>query len=155
MKTKKIWLIVPLLFIMFAAHGQENQKQRFKKLEWLVGQWIRTNSKPGQSGYETWTKVSDHKLSGKGVTFKGNETAFVENLELRIEKGHIFYVVSITGEEKPVYFKLTQLSDDGFICENPEHDFPKKISYHYDGKKISAVISGDGKSMDYDFVLIN
>lgn len=157
MTVKKLLLLVACLcmLILNNVQGQESQKQKFKALDWLAGKWIRTNARPGHSGYEIWDKVSDLKLTGKGVTLKGNDVTFTENLQFITRGNDIFYVVTITGEKEPVFFKLTQIDSQGFTCENPTHDFPKKITYTYDGKNIKAVISGDGKSMDYDFVRIN
>lgn len=152
MNPTKLLLVIGTLLLINTVHGQENHKQKFKKLEWLIGKWTRTNSKPGNSGYETWAKVSDLKFTGKGVTLKGKETLFVEDMEFISKSKDIFLVVRVTHEKDPVYFKLTELSNDSFTCENPEHDFPKKITYNRTGNKVKAVISGDGKSMDYDFV---
>jgi hypothetical protein len=152
MNNKKLILITSLLLLVQVGNAQESNKQKFKKLEWLTGKWTRTNAEIGQSGYETWAKVSDLKLSGKGVTFKGKEVIFVENLEFIVKGTDIFYMVIVTGEKKPVYFKLTALSNDGFTCENPEHDFPKKITYRRSGNNVKAVISGNGQSVDYIFV---
>lgn len=152
MSTKNLILVTSLLLLVHTSNAQESNKQKFKKLEWLTGKWIRTNSEAGQSGYETWAKVSDSKLSGKGVTIKGKEVIFVENLEFIVKGTDIFYKVVVTGEKKPVYFKLTALSNDGFTCENPEHDFPKKITYRRNGNNVKAVISGNGQSVDYIFV---
>ena len=152
MSTNKLLLIISLLFLVQVSNAQESNKQKFKKLEWLTGKWIRTNPGAGQSGYETWDKVSDLKLSGKGVTLKGKEVIFTENLELIVKGTDIFYVVSLSDEKKPVYFKLTALDKNGFTCENPEHDFPKKITYSRSGNNVKAVISGNGKSIDYVFV---
>jgi len=152
MNNIKLLLIIPLLLWIHTSNGQESTKQKFKKLEWLVAKWDRTNSKAGHSGYETWSKVSDLQLIGKGVTLKGNEIIFVEKLELIVKGSDIFYVVTVTDEEKPVYFKLTAINNNGFTCENPEHDFPKKITYSRSGKNVKAVISGNGKRVDYIFV---
>lgn len=151
MKAKQLILIVPILLLMSTAYGQETNQQKFKKLEWLTGKWTRTNPEAGQSGYETWSKVTDLKLSGKGVTLKGKKVVFVENLEFIVKGNDIFYTVMVTGEKQPTYFRLTALSADGFTCENPQHDFPKKISYKRDGKHVKAVISGNGQSVDYNF----
>ena len=152
MSTKQLLLIISLLLLMHVSNAQESNKQKFKKLEWLTGKWVRTNSSAGQSGYETWNNVSDLKLSGKGVTLKGKEVVFTENLELIVKGNDIFYVVTVSGETMPVYFKLTAITDNGFTCENPKHDFPKKITYSRSGNNVKAVISGDGKSVDYIFV---
>jgi len=144
--------MISLVLLTHASNAQESNKQKFKKLEWLTAKWIRTNSNVGHSGYEIWRKVSDLKLSGKGVTLKGNEIIFTENLELIVQGIDIFYVVTLAGEKNPVYFKLTELNDNGFTCENPEHDFPTKITYRRSGNNVKAVISGNGKSVDYIFV---
>ena len=152
MSTKKLLLVISLLFLIHITNAQESNKQKFKKLEWLAGKWVRTNSGAGQSGYETWENVSDLKLSGQGVTLKGKEVIFSENLEV-IEKGNdIFYVVTASGEKESVYFRLTEINDNGFTCENPKHDFPKKITYTRNGNHVKAVISGNGKSVDFVFV---
>jgi hypothetical protein len=45
----------------------------------------------------------------------------------------------------------TEISAASFTCENPEHDFSKKIVYQKDGDKLKATISGDGGSIDYFF----
>lgn len=152
MKAKKLIFMISMLLVVNAAIAQDHNKQKFKKLEWLTGKWARTNAKAGQSGYETWERVSDLKLSGKGVTLKGKEVIFIENLEFMVIDSDIFYKVTLAEDEKPVYFKLTALSKNGFTCENPEHDFPKKITYIRNGNHIKAVISGNGKSVDYIFI---
>jgi hypothetical protein len=100
MNNKKLILITSLLLLVQVGNAQESNKQKFKKLEWLTGKWTRTNAEIGQSGYETWAKVSDLKLSGKGVTFKGKEVIFVENLEFIVKGTDIFYMVIVTGEKK-------------------------------------------------------
>lgn len=151
MKRSRLLLLLPLLLFAKMAHSQETAQQKFKKLQWLTGTWIRTNCKPGQSGYETWAKVKDLKLLGKGVTLKGKQSHFVEQLQIVNKENELFYVVKVSSEPKPTSFKLTALTEDSFTCENPAHDFPKKISYKKEGNKIKAVISGDGHRVDYLF----
>lgn len=66
MKIQQLTIIISILFILSlsdVACVQESTAQKFKKLEWLAGNWQRTNSKPGQSGYESWSKVSATKLT--------------------------------------------------------------------------------------------
>jgi len=159
MKIQRLPLIISALLILGfnnIAYGQkETTLQKFKKIEWLVGKWLRTNSKPGQSGFESWSKVSDTKLIGKGATLKGKEVVFVEELELSIKGKDIFYTVTVTGEPKPISFKLTAISKDSFVCENPEHDFPKKIAYARNGTKVSAIVSGNGQILNYQFTRSN
>lgn len=45
-------------------------------------------------------------------------------------------------------------TDDSFVCENPQHDFPKKITYKLTGNHIYTTISGNGKTIPYNFVRV-
>ena len=150
---KKLLLLSAVIVVywpgntLFAQHSNEE----FKKLDWLEGTWTRTNVEPGRSAYEKWQKISTSEWSGLGVNMKGDDTTFIEKLKLVIKAYNIYYVADIVENKEPVYFKLTSITDDGFVCENAQHDFPKKISYKKDGEKVRATISGDGKSIDYLF----
>jgi len=123
----------------------------FEKLQWLEGNWTRTNAKPGRSGHERWVKTSESEWRGWGVSMSGNDTTFVEKLKLVIRDNTINYVADVPENKGVVYFKFTELTGDRFTCENPEHDFPKKIFYERNGNKLKAVVSGNGKSIEYLF----
>src|SRR5689334_15970321 len=117
----------------------------FNKLNWLEGEWNRTNVKPGRSAHERWIKLSDHEFKGWGINMKGSDTASVEKLQLIVKDNKIYYVADVPENPQPVYFTITMLDNDSFECENPAHDFPKKIVYHHSGNIIKATISGNGK----------
>jgi hypothetical protein len=140
-----------LLILSGCAFAQTKSEKDFAKLSWLEGTWTRTNAKPGRSGVESWVKGMGKELIGLGVNMKGSDTSFVEKLKIIIRDGDIYYVSDVPENPKPVEFKVTSLDEKGFVCENPNHDFPKKISYQHDGNKLRAVISGDGKEMEYLF----
>jgi hypothetical protein len=123
-----------------------------ENLKWLEGSWKRTNTKAGRSGMELWTKVSSTELKGKGITMHGTDTAFVEKLRIVVRDGELYYVADVPENQKPVYFRFTELKASSFTCENPDHDFPKKISYSVNDNRLSAKISGDGKEIEYLFV---
>ena len=150
----KYFISITFLFFNINLRGQSvvaPKSTEFKKLQWLEGTWARTNAKPGRSGYERWVKTSDTEWRGWGVSMSGKDTAFVEKLKLVIRDNTINYVADVPENKEPVYFKFTELTDDHFTCENPGHDFPKKITYERTGDKLKAVISGDGKSIEYWF----
>ena len=151
---KKIHLLLILMAFVNHAVSQtisHQTNENFKKLSWLVGTWDRTNAKPGHSGHERWEQVSTNEVRGLGVNLQGKDTTFIEKLRIIIKDDNLYYVVDAQENEKPVYFKLTQITDVGFVCENPEHDFPKKITYQLNGNKLNAKISGGGKEIDYLF----
>jgi hypothetical protein len=143
-----------LFFILLTGYsfGQaSDQAEKFKKLSWLTGTWNRTNVKTGRSAHERWEQTSAFELRGFGVSLQGKDTTFIEKLRITIKDNNIVYVADVPENQKPVYFILNQITDTGFNCENPDHDFPKKITYQREGKKLKAQISGDGKVIDFLF----
>lgn len=120
-----------------------------------MGKWERKNAKPGQSGFEQWQKVSPTKLIGKGLTLKGKDTVFVEELEISIKGKNIFYNVKLSGENEPVAFKLVHIDSQAFVFENQAHDFPKKIAYRRKGQNATAVVSGEDQRLVYEFSLMD
>jgi hypothetical protein len=149
---KNLLLIALCALLNPAADLQTGAPAKFKKLHWLAGRWESTANKPGQTGSETWSAISAGKMSGLGATLKGKDTVFVEHLMLEIKGDDIFYNAQVTRSAKPVLFKLTSITDDSFVCENPQHDFPKKITYKLTGNRIYATISGNGKTIPYNFI---
>jgi Domain of unknown function (DUF6265) len=152
---KNLWLSIALFFSASMVNGQQVSRttlNNLAKLSWLTGTWTRTNNEMDRTGMERWQKSSSMELRGIGVSIKGKDTLFVEKLRILVRQNDLFYVADVPENQMPVYFKLTEVTDTGFICENPEHNFPKRISYQLDGDKLKATISGDGKAVDYLFV---
>jgi hypothetical protein len=141
-------IIILLLIVAHAASAQTD----VTKLDWLTGTWTRTNAKPGRSGAEVWTKKSATEITGRGISMKDADTTFVEKLKIVSKDGKLFYVADVPGNSTETWFEFTSVTDRGFVCENPKHDFPKKIVYKLDGSNLKATISGDGKAIDYLFV---
>jgi hypothetical protein len=135
---------------MMSVHFVYGQHS-LRDVDWLKGQWKRTNSKPGRSGSEIWSQSSDSILVGKGVMLKGADTVFIEKIKIILRKDVLYYVADVEENAAPVAFKFTSLKPMAFVCENPLHDFPKQISYALEGDKLKAVISGNGKSIEYWF----
>jgi hypothetical protein len=149
---KKVLFCLALATLTTTCHAQSSSiTDNFKKLHWLTGEWKRTNVKPGRSSIETWAFNSNTELFGSGITVSGSDTVSIEKLKLLIMDDHIYYVADVAENKEPVYFKLTKIFETGFVCENPDHDFPKMISYQLEGVNLKATISGNGKSIDYLF----
>ena len=91
-------------------------------------------------------------MTGIGVTLRATDTVFVERLRMEQKDGEWYYVAEVAHNAEPTYFMLTDCSKNGFVCENPDHDFPKKITYSLDGAVLKATISGDGKSIPFVFI---
>jgi hypothetical protein len=123
---KKLLFLAALLLLTAGLYSQQKPSPDRKKLQWLIGNWKRTNAKPGQVNTESWVTASPLKLTGKGITTRGTDTVFVEKLSIIVKDNAMFYVADVTGNPQPVYFKCTALTTTSFVCENPVNDFPSK-----------------------------
>ena len=141
---KEIYLLLTIITLCSCNNTQETQ------FNWLLGNWERTNDSNENKTYEYWSKKSDTEYIGLGCTLKNKDTIFKENIHLIKEKEQwIFKVIGVN--EEPTLFPLSDISNSGFICENPKNDFPKKIRYSLDGKKLKATISDGKKEIPFLF----
>ncbi len=116
-----------------------------KKFEWLKGTWM-TKKKNGGAIMETWIISNDSTLNGESLFIAATGSSKVlESLELSYRKEEYYYTSTVKGQNnnQAVSFKITSYSETGFVAENPEHDFPKRITYELIGKdSIHAFIDG-------------
>ena len=146
---QKFYLLI--LLGVSCTYASSQPISNVKELSWLEGSWKRINPKAGQSGLEMWTKVSASELKGRGITLHGTDTAFVEKIRIISKDGSLYYVADVPENKKEIYFLFTDIKPTSFTCENPTHDFPKKIAYSLRDSKLTATISGNGKSIEYIF----
>lgn len=123
--------------------------------DWLVGVWKH----PTKSNYEVWKKGEGEILMNcvsYRITASG-DTVVTEEIKFLREGNTYYYVPDVPENQGPVSFKITEFNDTGFTAENPTHDFPKKIKYVYskNENQLTATISGDGKTIDFQFQKVN
>ncbi|MEQ9422894.1 MAG: DUF6265 family protein [Cyclobacteriaceae bacterium] len=148
---KLIYTFIFLVAILVSASAQSELDQ----FAWLLGKWERSNVRSNRTAFENWEKSSDSKFSGIGFTLQDGDTVFVEKLELVSNKDGVFYVANVAHNAAPVFFKIIEITDSGFISENLKHDFPKRIEYELSGNNLKATISGDGKQIPFEFIRID
>ncbi|GGD35510.1 hypothetical protein GCM10011343_26740 [Flavobacterium orientale] len=135
---------------------QETTFNELEKANWFLGRW-ESNTPDGVFS-EEWKTENDSVFAAKSFFIKENDTLFSETIRLVQHENDLFYIVTVPNqnEEKPVAFKLTSSTPDYLVFENPEHDFPKKITYKLVKKdSLYAEISGNGKSQGFPFKRVN
>jgi len=130
-------------------------KQLNEDFSWLLGSWQRINEEEGRQTFEHWKKQSKDEFIGIGCTLKGGDTIWQEAMKLRKLDKNWNLEVTGEGESEPTIFKLTEINNDSFTCENPENEFPKLITYAKTGTGLKAVISGGGPNIEFKFNKIN
>jgi len=123
-------------------------------LDWILGNWQRTNDKEGKVTFEHWKKISNREYVGIGITLQEKDMVFKENMKLIPIDG--VWTLVVTGvNENPTHFSFTNQTKNSFVCENPNNEFPKKIEYQFSGKKLKAKVSAGEMEIAFDFEKIN
>lgn len=135
-----------LFFVMIAGFvAKSNQTDdKVSELKWLNGSW-KMITKRGMI-VESWVTINDSSMQGKSVLVKNeSDSTVLENVSLIYQNKKYYYIPTATGQNdnKPVYFTITSFNTKGFVAENPEHDFPKRITYQLiNTDSIHAFIDG-------------
>lgn len=129
--TRKIFVVI-LLNLLLASCGERQPRKSMDAFQWMEGSWA-SERKTGRM-VEQWRPETDSSMSGTAVLIQPDGvTQPFENISLVFRNGEIYYVVTSAQDSStaPVSFRLTAYSDSGFVAENQEHDFPKRITYKY------------------------
>lgn len=123
-------------------------------LDWLLGNWKRTNDQGGRSTFESWQKISDIQYDGIGYTLAQGDTLSKEYMKLQRVDGLWSLIVKTADDTEPVEFKMTELKEHSFVCANEKHDFPTHIAYQLEGDKLNAKVSNKDMVIDFEFVKV-
>ena len=107
------WCLISLLSRILTG------EQKLKKLSWLEGTWNRTNVKAGRTAHERWVRTNQSGFQGWGVSMNGVDTSFVEKLKIITKDNEVYYVADVPDNKELTYFKFTELTATGFVCEDP------------------------------------
>lgn len=116
------------------SHGQPNGSgpgpASVARLGWLTGCWI--SGGPRTLVEEQWTSPSGGSLLGLSRTLRGDgngmRLASFEFLRIFERGERVVYAAQPQGGP-PTEFVAVTTSDSAVAFENPEHDFPKRITY--------------------------
>ena len=117
---------------------------QINEFDWLVGTW----QEKGKSNFEVWQRVDD-ELRAESFELTSDEIkSVIEKIKLIKRGSDFFYIPDVPHNGKSIEFKITSFDKNGFVAENPQHDFPKKISYKIINEtELQATISGGNKSI--------
>ncbi len=155
MRTTLISLL-GILVISCNSNTKTNQPENVEKettenLDWLVGNWKRSNEEAGKETFENWSKISAGNYSGMGFTLQKGDTISQEKMDILETNGKWTLFVKLPNEKEPTLFAVTELKNRSFICVNDSNDFPKKIHYWSEGEKIKATISSAAMEIPFEF----
>jgi hypothetical protein len=115
------------------------------RLAWMVGSWAADGG--GTYVEEHWTPARGNTMLAVARTTRGPRTVFYEFLRIEQTGDAITYHGAPKGRHPATPFQMTEVSADKVVFENPQHDFPQRITYWRDGPDgMGAKVEGkDGK----------
>lgn len=139
--------VIAFLLLVTVCSFTLNQDKtaNIKSFKWLQGSWQMQTQRGVIT--EKWIISNDNTLAGKSTLVRADGTEIqLEKIELVSRTGNYYYIPTVKNQngERPVEFKITSHNDAGFVAENPQHDFPKRITYTLVNKDSIHAIIDDG-----------
>lgn len=151
-------LLVALIIISSTSASMQNPAAtptpRIAELAWIAGNWQTAAGKRAQVD-EHWSAPAGGSLLGMSRTIVGDKTVEFEYLRIEQRADAIYYVAHPKARCPGTDFKLTRLSGQEAVFENPAHDFPKRIIYRKtsDGSLVASIDAGEGtKSQSFSYL---
>lgn len=139
-----------LVLLVGAASTVTAAAAELASLDWLLGNWQRSGMAAGMSGAEHWRRQAD-ALEGEGRSYRQGELRFQERLRIIDEGGQLYYVADVAGNPAPVRFALVEQGAQSVVFENLQHDFPQRIAYQRNGRRLTATVSAGERVQVFEF----
>jgi hypothetical protein len=109
---------------------------------WMSGTW-RQETAAGITE-ETWSRADGTTMTGMHRNIRPGKKTWFEFLRIEQRGQTLVYVAQPAGAP-PTEFPATSVQPDRIVFENPNHDFPKRITYWKQEAELCARVEGDGE----------
>jgi hypothetical protein len=140
------------LVVFFSILLQVGFSQSIDPFLWLEGTWEMPRPKGGFR-LETWKQNDSNSLIGKGIKVVNVDTTLLESIEIKADNIETWYIPIVPDQNNAtsILFKLVSSTDHQFVFENPQHDFPQRITYIFKPvMQRSILVSMPGDTLDVD-----
>ncbi len=145
-------LMSAILLCSFVSFGQ-NQVTSIRDFDGMAGCWERNDKAKNLLVTEQWMKPAGTSILGMGRTVKNGKTVDFEFMRIEQTDDGIFFIAKPAANKEETTFKLKSSTLNEIVFENPEHDFPQRVIYKLQDKKLIGRIEGNnnGKFLGIDF----
>jgi hypothetical protein len=105
----------------------------------MVGCWGTADE--GGSADECWLEPRGDTMMGVHLDVSAGGRAFYEYLRIVASEGVIAYMASPMGSE-PTAFHLISIDGQRAVFQNPDHDWPQRLTYWREGNALHAQAEG-------------
>ncbi|NLR77104.1 DUF6265 family protein [Chitinophaga eiseniae] len=152
--NSKYLLLAGLLLAGSLRAASQVSTTDFPLLSKLEGTWRMSTRK--STIVERWSKINDSTWSGKTWRVVGKDSAVQQSMQVVQRNGEISFMPVYEGgpTARPIRLRLRVLKPIGFVAEDLNNDFPRKITYRFkDARHLDARVEGtrDGTIEEYIF----
>lgn len=131
-----------LMFGILAASSTFAAESDVTSLAWLAGCWSPEKGEAGS--VEQWLSPAGGTMLGMSRTVKNGRTVEFEFMQLRTNAEGKLVFVALPSGQKETIFVASAVGKDSVTFENPQHDFPQKVSYRLESaERLVARIEGN------------
>jgi hypothetical protein len=154
-----LWLL-PLVLVAADPKPAAQMKAAvaINQLEWLAGHWRM--EKAGRVIDEQWMAPVGGLMLGMSRTVVRGKVSEHEFMQIREGPGGALFYIAQPSGQKEAAFQGVSLSGNAVIFENPQHDFPRRISYTLqpDGSLLASIegpdANGQTRRIDFSYTRI-
>lgn len=132
------------------------EKPRVSKLGWMSGCWEARSTR--RLVEEQWMVPRGGLTLGMSRTVRGDTLVEYEVLRMEEHGDSLFYIANPVRQSQAM-FLATSSTDSSAVFENPNHDFPKKISYLLVGSdsliaRVEGELSGKNRALEFRYLRV-
>jgi hypothetical protein len=132
------------LIVLAAAAGAASAPAKGRagidKAGWLAGAWLVETD--GRWTEERWAPPRGGVMLGTSLSGKGAVASSFEYMRITIDANGSLTFWGSPGGKPPVPFRLADGAPNLLIFENPDHDYPTRITYRREGEQLIATVAG-------------
>ena len=132
---------------MFAVSSATAAESDITALAWLAGCWAPEKGDPGS--LEHWLPPAGGTMLGVSRTVKNGQTVEFEFMQLRVNAEGKLVFIALPSGQKETTFIASSVGPSSVTFENPQHDFPQKVSYRLEssGRLIGRIEGNRGGTL--------
>ena len=150
--------VLRTLFLFWLAATLATEPVSIEQLGWLSGCWRSIGGETGSS--ENWTKPAGGSMLATSRVVRNGKTVAYEFLRIsETDDGSLVLVAAPSGQASNS-FQLASIADQSVTFEDPEHDFPQRLSYTLINAellhaRIEGVSGGELRGVDFPMTRIS
>ncbi|HQT22580.1 MAG: hypothetical protein B7X86_06140 [Sphingobacteriales bacterium 17-39-43] len=150
-------LLLFSLFFVLCFESNAQQRTSLSDFDFLKGSWTMNTAK-GRI-VESWKMSKDSRMYGISFSISNaGDSTLLETIKIYESAGSIYYepTGNGAGNDSTVSFKLVSAEDGIFVFENKNHDFPQRISYHFQSASnvlawIEGTVNGKFRKIEFPY----